>query len=300
MTTTVTREQYFTAVAQLGDMDTLYQSITMNTNDPSWIEFWSASYVTLGDALSNATQTAFGWTGAQMVALFNAAGAVPLPTPDPGNSYLDPSFGPTYQGLCTKIADTLNRQDLVYAIPDFTVLATSRISRDMMRIRHPMSIARAQATVVDNYASLPADFSAPYQLMDQDTGITIVYVSPDASKAIIESQATQSTKRIYYTIIGNTLRIYPPPGASAPADLDLWYYARLSSLSTAATTNWALVKYPDLYLYGSLVHSAPYLKADERLQVWEAAYQKILADIEIEAERATRSQSKLSAVAKAF
>lgn len=300
MTTTVTRQQYFTAVAELGNMDTLYQALTMNTNDPAWIEYWSASYVTLGDALSNLTQSTFGWTGAQMVALFNTAGNVPIPTPDPGNTYVDPIFAPTYQGLCGKIADTLNRQDLTYAIPDFTVLATARISRDMARIRHPLSIARAQSSVTNNYASLPADFSAAYQLMDQDSGVTITYVSPEGSKALIESQGTPPANRLYYTIIGNTLRIFPPPGASSPAGLDLWYYRAVTRIGTTATTNWVLTKYPDLYLYGSLVHSAPYLKADERIQVWEAAYQKILGDIEIEAERSTRSQTKLVATAKAF
>lgn len=300
MTTTVTRQQYFTAVSQLGNMDTLYQSLTMNTNDPAWIEFWSASYITLGDALSNATQSAFGWTGSQMVALFNAAGAVPTPTPDPGNAYLDPSFAPTYQGLCAKIADTLNRQDLQYAIPDFTVLATARISRDMARVRHPLSITRAQASVTNNYASLPADFSSVYQLMDQETGVYLTYISPENSKAMIEAQTTPTPSHVYYTIIGNTLRIIPTPGAATPTDLDLWYYRSVSSLGTAATTNWVLVKYPDLYLYGSLVHSAPYLKADERIQIWEAAYQQILGDISIDAERATRSQSKLVATAKAF
>lgn len=228
--------------------------------------------------------------------------------------FANPTFTADYQSLCNKIADTLNRQDLNAVIPDFTVLATKRIERDMTRVKHPMSIIRANATVVQNYVPVPLDFIAVYQMMDQDTTVTLDYVSPDQSKEVL-AQGWNSTSGpysntlpsvassggpIYYTIIGTQFRIFPPPGVSAPVYLDLWYYARLAALNTTNTTNWVLTRYPDLYLYGSLVHSAPYLKADERIQTWEAAYQTILRDIEVEADRAVRSQSKLNAARKSF
>ena len=50
----------------------------------------------------------------------------------------------------------------------------------------------------------------------------------------------------------------------------LVYYARVPTLSVSNTTNWLLTEAPDVYLYGALVHSAPYLKDDARIQVWEA------------------------------
>lgn len=77
MTTTVTRQQYFTAVTQLADMNTLYQNMTANTNDLTWIEFWAAPYVEQGDPLYVQTQMALGYTSAQMQALFNLAAQVP-------------------------------------------------------------------------------------------------------------------------------------------------------------------------------------------------------------------------------
>ena len=80
MALTVTRQQYFTAVADLGDMDVLYQAIPASAESPIWIEFYAGRYVTIGDALSNATKAAFSWTDAQMEALFAAAAAVPLPS----------------------------------------------------------------------------------------------------------------------------------------------------------------------------------------------------------------------------
>lgn len=215
-------------------------------------------------------------------------------------TYSNPTFVPTFQGLCDAVADTLNRQDLVTGIPNFVALATFRIRRDIARVRHPKAIVRSQSSITANYASLPDDFQAPYQVMDQDGGSFMTYVSPDASKDLIQANNPVNALQTYYTIIGNTLRIYPAPGSSSPAAIDLWYYADLPDLSTTATTNWVLTRYPDLYLYGSLLHSAPYLKSDERIALWDSVYNRILADIEIEADRATRPQSKLTAVSTAF
>lgn len=225
-------------------------------------------------------------------------------------AYADPTFASNYQALCTKISDTLNRQDLTSVIPDFTVLATTRISRDMARIRHPLAITRAIATVQNNYVPLPTDYVAVYQLMDQDTSVALDYLSPDQSMTVQsrgwtppQTQAPVtglSSGQIYYTIIGNTIRILPPPSVTAPTMLDLWYFARLPALSTTAQTNWALTSFPDLYLYGSLVHTAPYLKNDDRVAVWESMYQAILRDLEVQADRAIRPQTKLVAARRGF
>lgn len=221
-------------------------------------------------------------------------------------TFANPTFAANYQGLCNKIADTLNRQDLTSVIPDFTVLATTRISRDMARIKHPSAIIRAIASVTNNYAPLPNDFMAMYQLMDQDTQIALTYITPDQSMAVqsngwpVSQTPAPSGSNIYYTVLGKTLRMIPPPDATAPAALELWYYAYLQALSVEAPTNWVLTRYPDLYLYGSLAHTAPYLKNDDRIAVWEGIYQTILRDIEVEADRATRPQTKLVAARRGF
>ena len=232
-------------------------------------------------------------------------------------TYADPTLTTTYQGLCTAIADFLNRQDLATGIPNFVQLATTRIQRDMVRVKHPYMMTRSQASVVQNYVPLPNDFVSMYQLMDQDTSMVIDYLSPDQTKQILSqgfipstendypytvtyANAGAGTSPIYYTILGNRLRVIPTPGTTTPTTLDMWYYNRLLPLNNTNSQNWVLTRYPDLYLYGSLVHSAPYLKADERIALWENAYQTILRDIEVEADRAVRSQTKLVAARRSF
>jgi len=229
-------------------------------------------------------------------------------------TFANPTFTADFQGLCNKIADTMNRQDLTSVIPDFVSLATTRIQRDMSRVKHPMMIKRAQASVIDNYVPLPIDFISAYQLAEQDTNNFIAYITPDQSMTV-QSQGWNPSQSpvpilppywsptgsaLYYTIIGNRIRMVPAPGQAAPELLDLWYYAKIDPLNNTTTTNWVLSRYPDLYLYGALVHTAPYLKDDERIAVWDGLYQGILRDIEVEADRANRPQSKLVAARRSF
>lgn len=216
-------------------------------------------------------------------------------------TYADPTFTRDYQGLCAIVADTLNRQDLVSAIPNFTVLATTRIARDMTRVRHPSAMAHATAVFNNGSAALPGDFSSVYKLLATSNPLTapkLEYVSPD----VLDELATDSPvgPTLYYTIVSNQIVLLPSASIAAPATLDLWYFTTLYDLNAANPTNWVLTEYPDLYLYGTLVHSAPYLKADARIPTWEAAYQRIVEDVTIAAERATRPQAKLSARTRSF
>jgi len=84
--TTVTRQQYFTALAQLGDMNLLFQAVPADANTDDWIEFWAAEYITSGDPIAVLTQSSQGWTDGQMIALFNAALNVPVVVPSTSNT----------------------------------------------------------------------------------------------------------------------------------------------------------------------------------------------------------------------
>ena len=65
----------------------------------------------------------------------------------------------------------------------------------------------------------------------------------------------------------------------------LRYRKLIPALSDTNTTNWVLARYPDLYLYGTAVHSAPYLQFDERLSMWAAIYANLVTDINAESRK---------------
>jgi len=70
---TVTKKQWFEAVATLYNMNTLFTAVSADANDPAWIQFYGGYGVTSGDALSTLTQTTFSLTSAQLAALFTLA-----------------------------------------------------------------------------------------------------------------------------------------------------------------------------------------------------------------------------------
>lgn len=78
MITTVTRYQFFTALAAANEMNAAYQGVSADANYPDWVEFNSAKRVEVGDPLYVATQLALGYTSAQMLTLFESAVQVPL------------------------------------------------------------------------------------------------------------------------------------------------------------------------------------------------------------------------------
>jgi hypothetical protein len=78
MITTVTKQQLFTALANVSEMDAAYQGVSADANYPDWIEFNSAKIVQVGDPLYVQIQLALGYTSAQMLTLFDAAVQVPV------------------------------------------------------------------------------------------------------------------------------------------------------------------------------------------------------------------------------
>ena len=78
MITTVTREQFFTAIAAANEMNAAYQGVSADANYPDWVEFWSAKRVEIGDPLYVAVQLRLGYTSSQMLTLFEAAVQVPV------------------------------------------------------------------------------------------------------------------------------------------------------------------------------------------------------------------------------
>ena len=59
-------------------------------------------------------------------------------------------------------------------------------------------------------------------------------------------------------------------------DTKMTYWRKVGVLSTDNTTNWLLTDHPDIYIYGALMHTAPYLKDDPRLQIWQSMLEKAL------------------------
>ena len=182
----------------------------------------------------------------------------------------------TYTELKTSIASWLNRDDLTSVIPDFISLAEAGINRDL---RHYKMIERADATLDSRYVQLPADWmeTVRFSITSGNT-YRLELVSRDDMLEYRQKTADTSGRPKFYANIGDTIEVFPTPDADYT--MQLQYYAKTPALSDSNASNWLLLDAPDVYLYGTLIQSAPYLQDDARTQTWAALYAAALQSLQ--------------------
>lgn len=187
----------------------------------------------------------------------------------------------TYATLQTAVASLLNRSDILEVIPDWVDLVEAELNRILDG--RPMRTELAVEYDTTGRLAVPVDFLRPVAL----TLETDLYGWPIEVKSyeyIIQKQAQLVTgPPRYVTLVGDTLIVAPTPDSTYTGTLI--YDAILAPLSDSQTTNWVLTKHPDVYLYGCAFHSAPYLKDEERLPMWESLYRKALEQIRLLAQQ---------------
>lgn len=104
------------------------------------------------------------------------------------------------------------------------------------------------------------------------------------------------THPVGFVIVGNNLEIVP--ATTEPLPIKMVYYRKVPALTADAPTNWLLEQHPDYYFYGALVHSAPYLRDDERIATWGALASAAESQIIEADERARFSGSRLKTRAR--
>lgn len=195
----------------------------------------------------------------------------------------------TYADLKTSVADFLNRDDLTSVIPTFIRLAESRITRDL---RHWRMEGRSTAELDTQYSAIPADFLQPIRLQITDAPTSEVSPISTAQMLQLRSERNDRVGRpTNYALTAGGLELYPTPDVTYTASLV--YYARVPALSDSNTSNWLLTEAPDVYLYGALVQTAPYLKDDARMQVWEAMFSQGIANLNTSSSEAKYGGSGL-------
>ena len=195
----------------------------------------------------------------------------------------------TYAELKTSVADFLNRDDLTATIATFITLAESNINRD---VRHWRMETRSTLDISTQYTTLPTDWLEAGRITLQANGTSELSLTSSASLGTQRASNDDSSGiPTSYAINGSSLEVQPTPDGTYTADV--LYTARTAALSDSNTTNWLLTYAPDVYLYGTLIHSAPYLKEDERASTWAALYTAAVVRVNNASSRSTASGSGL-------
>jgi hypothetical protein len=196
--------------------------------------------------------------------------------------------------LKSSIADWLNRDDLTAIIPDFVSLAEAQLER---RLPTQKMVKRSTATIDTPFSALPSDFLSAKSLVLTSTAPVqpLVFLTEDEIDAKKYVYRTTG-KPQYFALVGNQIEVLPAPDTGYTAELT--YIATLAKLSDSNASNWILERHPDVYLYGSLLQAAPYLRDDERIPVWSSLYQAAIADMILQDERAAFSQGRAAMTVK--
>jgi hypothetical protein len=169
-------------------------------------------------------------------------------------------------------------------------LCEANINRN---VRHWKMEKRATASLDTEYSAIPGDWLETIQLHVIGGGTYPVDLASRQTIADKRSGANDVSGRPrYYAHADSQFELYPTPDAAY--DIELLYFAKIPALSESNTYNWLIQDAPDVYLYGSLLHSAPYLVEDARLAVWAQIYSAVITQLNQSSDKAHMSGSGLT------
>lgn len=174
-----------------------------------------------------------------------------------------------------------NDTTLINRIPTFIQLFEAKMNRMLF----VPQMEKRSTTTVDlgsdepEFITLPTDFQTMRTV--RLSGVTgkprLQFLTPTQMEDFRYGTDNVAGKPIYFSIFGDELELAPTPNEAYT--LEMIYRANIAPLSDANTSNWLLIKAPDLYLYGALMESAPYMKEDSRISTWGAGFSLALDDL---------------------
>lgn len=193
-----------------------------------------------------------------------------------------------YSTLQSAIGDYLNRADLTSQIPMFIQFVEADLNT---RLRSREMVVRATTTNDEEFVELPPDFLQALNLQIVGGKTPLRYVTLDEADQIKAAQIY--TQVIAYTLVDDAIELVPAPADNV--QIEMVYYQCIPALSSTNTTNWLLSKSPDVYLYGALVHAAPFLMDDQRINTFASFYTQRVEALNLDSDRAVHSGSPLVA-----
>ena len=194
-----------------------------------------------------------------------------------------------YASLQASVANWLHRSDLTSVIPDLVAMAESRINRTLkMRVMEtevPLPFAAG-----DRAVQLPTGFIEPLAVWYAPNATTprtaLLFKLPQDIPVSVASAMPR-----YWTVDGGNVALDAP--LADGSYIITMRYRQSFALSASSPTNWLLTNHPDLYLFGALLESAPFIKDDDRTVLWQDRFDRALNEIQNK-EGWSRSMSSLS------
>lgn len=185
----------------------------------------------------------------------------------------------TYNSLVQDLKDYLQRFDSLVTnqIPQFIALAQQRIAREMKLLGFRTEVTGTFNGDVQSTGlmSKPSDWRKSIAFyvgtgVNNNTHTPILERDYDFIRTVYPDPTVQGIPRYYGDADYNHWLVQPSPQSALP--FKVAYYAILTQLDVTTQTNWLTENAPDVLLYASLLEAVPFVKVDERIQVWQGYY----------------------------
>jgi hypothetical protein len=187
---------------------------------------------------------------------------------------------PSLQAAVTEYLARDQDLTLIARIPSFIQLCEAKLNR-ALTVRQMEQRATALIDVSQaepQYIALPGDFQSMRRVKLKDTSppLRLSYLSPAQMDEYRSCIGDTSNPPLFFTIFGSELELCPTPDSDYTVEM---VYRQLIPPLALNASNWLLALAPDLYLYGALLESAPYIKEDARIETWGLGFKTALDDL---------------------
>src|SRR3990172_7515002 len=186
---------------------------------------------------------------------------------------------PDYASLQSAVAGMIHREDdtdITDNVPLFIQLAEADLNDELL-LKDMETETTLTAVLNQNYVALPSGFVSPIAMwIIYDSGLQRSRMTPVAPQELPYDVSANIPQE--WAIDGVNIRLNCPSGDTYSMP---FRFFKSSSLSDTNTSNYLLMKRPDVYLYGALKQCALFQQDDPGLVKWgtlfNAAKQRLKA-----------------------
>lgn len=189
----------------------------------------------------------------------------------------------TYDSLVTSVQAYLERTDAVTLqyIPTFIMLAEQVLAADLKFLGN-LNVGVVTMTAGQASFQKPARWHKTVSMTMQVDGERqpLFLRKYEYLREYWPSSTATDVPKYYADYDYDHWLIAPTPDANY--SIEVAYYERVQPLDSTNQSNWFTTYAPQAMLYGTLLQAMPFLKNDERMQLWQAQYTQIVTTLKEE------------------